>query len=67
MVSTFEELRKLRTFCRKAEESLREERKPYSVPPFGMMIEVPAAALMIDQLLGAVDFVSIAATISFSI
>jgi phosphoenolpyruvate-protein phosphotransferase (PTS system enzyme I) len=59
MVSNFEELRKLRGFCRKATESLTKERKAFGHPKFGMMIEVPAAAMMIDQLLGAVDFVSI--------
>ncbi len=59
MVSTFEELRKLRSFCRKATDSLTRDRKAFGQPKFGMMIEVPAAAMMIDQLLGAVDFVSI--------
>lgn len=59
MVATFEELRKIRGFCRKAAESLKRDRKAFGLPKFGMMIEVPAAALMIDQLLGAVDYVSI--------
>jgi phosphoenolpyruvate-protein phosphotransferase (PTS system enzyme I) len=59
MVSNYEELKRLRAFCRKAVESLKHERKAFGEPRFGMMIEVPAAAMMIDQLLGAVDFVSI--------
>ena len=59
MVASFEELRKLRGFCRKAMESLKRDRKAFGKPKFGMMIEVPAAAMMIDQLLGAVDYVSI--------
>ncbi len=59
MVASFEELRKLRGFCRKAAESLKRDRKAFGQPKFGMMIEVPAAALMVDQLLGAVDYVSI--------
>jgi phosphotransferase system enzyme I (PtsI) len=59
MVSTFEELRRLRSFCRKAVVSLQRDRKAFGRPQFGMMIEVPAAAMMIDQLIGAVDFVSI--------
>lgn len=59
MVSTFEELRKLRSICRKAVDSLKKDRKAYGQPQFGMMIEVPAAAMMIDQLLSAVDYVSI--------
>jgi phosphoenolpyruvate-protein phosphotransferase (PTS system enzyme I) len=59
MVSNFEELKKLRSLCRKAVDGLKRNRKAYGEPKFGMMIEVPAAALMIDQLIGAVDFVSI--------
>jgi phosphoenolpyruvate-protein phosphotransferase len=59
MIATFEELRKLRAICRKAEVSLKKDKLPFAVPKFGMMIEVPSSALMIDQLLGAVDFVSI--------
>jgi phosphotransferase system enzyme I (PtsI) len=59
MVSTYEELRKLRAICRKAMESLKRDRKAFGQPKFGMMIEVPAAAMLIDQLLGAVDYVSI--------
>lgn len=59
MVSTYEELRKLRSICRKAVASLKRDGLDFGQPKFGMMIEVPAAAMMIDQLLGAVDYVSI--------
>ncbi|MCA9190681.1 MAG: phosphoenolpyruvate--protein phosphotransferase [Planctomycetales bacterium] len=59
MVTNLEELRRLRAFMRKAEQQLRMEHKPYGKVGFGMMVEVPAAAIMIDQLLPAVDFVSI--------
>ncbi|MDZ4851143.1 MAG: phosphoenolpyruvate--protein phosphotransferase [Pirellulaceae bacterium] len=59
MVATYEELRKLRSICRKAVESLKRDGLDFGQPKFGMMIEVPAAAMMIDQLLGAVDYVSI--------
>ncbi len=59
MVTNFEELRKLRSFVKKAEQQLDKEMKPRGRVAFGMMVEVPAAAIMIDQLVGAVDFVSI--------
>lgn len=59
MVTNLEELRRLRAFVRRAHEQLQRERKPRGKVAFGMMLEVPAAAIMIDQLLDAVDFVSI--------
>ncbi|GAB5405135.1 MAG: phosphoenolpyruvate-protein phosphotransferase PtsI [Aureliella sp.] len=59
MVTNLEELRKLRAFVRRAESQLESERKSFGRVAFGMMLEVPAAAVMIDQLLTAVDFVSI--------
>lgn len=59
MVTNLEELRKLRAFVRRAENQLRSEQKSFGNVAFGMMLEVPAAAVMIDQLLTAVDFVSI--------
>lgn len=59
MVTNLEELRRLRAMVRRAEQQLRAEGKSYGKVAFGMMIEVPAAAIMIDQLLELVDFVSI--------
>lgn len=59
MVTNLEELRRLRAFVRRAEQQLKRERKPRGKVAFGMMLEVPAAAIMIDQLIGAVDFVSV--------
>jgi phosphoenolpyruvate-protein kinase (PTS system EI component) len=59
MVTNLEELRRLRAFVRRAEQQLRVEKKSFGKVAFGMMLEVPAAAIMIDQLLSAVDFVSI--------
>ncbi|HBE71669.1 MAG TPA: phosphoenolpyruvate--protein phosphotransferase [Planctomycetaceae bacterium] len=59
MVTNLEELRRLRSFVRKAEQQLAREKLPFGKAAFGMMLEVPAAAVMIDQLLSAVDFVSI--------
>ncbi len=59
MVTNLEELRRLRAIVRRAEEQLTAERKPFGKVAFGMMLEVPAAAVMIDQLVEAVDFVSV--------
>ncbi len=59
MVTNLEELRRLRGLVRRAQQQLRKERKDFGHVAFGMMLEVPAAAITIDQLLTAVDFVSI--------
>ncbi len=59
MVTNLEELRRLRSIMRRAEEQLTKEEIPFGKVAFGMMLEVPAAAVMIDQLVEAVDFVSI--------
>ncbi len=59
MVTNLEELRRLRMFVRRAQAQLRQEEKEFGPVAFGMMLEVPSAAVMIDQLLTAVDFVSI--------
>jgi phosphoenolpyruvate-protein phosphotransferase (PTS system enzyme I) len=59
MVTNLEELRRLRAIVRRAQQQLAAEEKPFGQVAFGMMLEVPAAAIMIDQLLPAVDFVSI--------
>jgi len=59
MVTTVEELRKLRAIIRKAYRALESrgiEAKPI---PVGMMVEVPAAAVMIDTMVELVDFVSV--------
>lgn len=59
MVTNLEELRRLRAFVRRAQQQLREEKKSFGQVALGMMVEVPAAAVMVDQLLALVDFVSI--------
>jgi len=59
MITTLEEIHRLRGMVRRAGARLEKERKPWSEVPVGMMLEVPAAAIAIDTLLGAVDFVSI--------
>ena len=60
MVTTVEEIRKLRSFVRKAYKTLNQ-RGLKNTPelPIGMMLEVPAAAVCIEAMLPLVDFVSI--------
>ncbi len=59
MVTTIEELRRLRGMVRRAYNTLQETGKPTIPVPMGMMLEVPAAAVMIHSMLELVDFVSI--------
>ncbi len=59
MIATLEEIHRLRGMVRRAGARLDKEGKPWADVPVGMMLEVPAAAIAIDTLLGAVDFVSI--------
>lgn len=59
MVTNLEELRRLHALVNRNKQALRQQKKPYGEVAFGMMVEVPAAAVMMDQLIGAVDFVSI--------
>jgi phosphoenolpyruvate-protein phosphotransferase len=60
MISTVEEIRRLRRMVERAAASLELERVPHNPTiPIGVMIEVPAAALCIDTILDEADFVSI--------
>ena len=59
MVTTIEEIRRLRGMVRRAFKSLKEQGKPTTRVPMGMMLEVPAAAVMIRAMLELVEFVSI--------
>jgi phosphotransferase system enzyme I (PtsI) len=59
MVTTVEEIRKLRGFVRKAYKALLSRKQKVREIPLGMMLEVPAAAISIDNMLELVDFVSI--------
>ncbi|MEX2175548.1 MAG: phosphoenolpyruvate--protein phosphotransferase [Pirellulaceae bacterium] len=59
MITTLEEIRKVRAMVRRACNQLREEGKPCVEIPLGMMLEVPAAAISIKDMLPHVDFVSI--------
>jgi phosphoenolpyruvate-protein phosphotransferase (PTS system enzyme I) len=59
MITTLEELRRLKSMVLRAQRRLQDEGLVYGQVDFGMMLEVPAAAVMIENLLPAVDFVSI--------
>ncbi|HEV7224966.1 MAG TPA: phosphoenolpyruvate--protein phosphotransferase [Pirellulales bacterium] len=59
MITTFDELRKVRALVRKAARQLVAEGLPLGDVPVGLMLEVPAAAVALDTMLEAADFVSI--------
>ena len=59
MITTLEELRRVRALVRKAQRKLDTEKKRFAEVPIGLMLEVPAAAVAIDLMLDVVDFVSI--------
>jgi phosphoenolpyruvate-protein kinase (PTS system EI component) len=60
MISTVEEVRKLRRLIDRARMALHRQKVPYGQKvSFGVMVEVPAAAECIDHILAEVDYVSI--------
>jgi phosphoenolpyruvate-protein phosphotransferase len=60
MISTLEEVRRLKKMIGRARDSLVKDGIPFAEHmPWGVMVEVPSAALCIDDLLDEVDFVSI--------
>lgn len=59
MITTLEEMRKVRSMVRKARRQLLDKKLPAGDVPIGLMVEVPAAAISISTLLEVVDFVSI--------
>ena len=59
MITTLDEMRRVRTLVRKACRQLEAEGHAYGEVPTGLMVEVPAAAVAIDLLLEVADFVSI--------
>jgi phosphoenolpyruvate-protein phosphotransferase len=60
MVTTLGEVRRLKQLVAQTRADLDRERVPFGKDiPFGVMLEVPAAALCIDDLLDEVDYVSI--------
>jgi phosphoenolpyruvate-protein phosphotransferase (PTS system enzyme I) len=60
MVSTLEEVQRLKRMVARAKLDLQRRGIPMADDmPMGVMLEVPAAALCIESILGEVDFVSI--------
>ncbi len=60
MITALEEIRKVKSMVNKAAQQLRQEQKAFgSDVKLGMMLEVPAAAISIKDMLPEVDFVSI--------
>jgi phosphotransferase system enzyme I (PtsI) len=59
MITVLEEFKRVRAMVRKACQQLATEGKPFRQVPLGIMIEVPAAAISIQNFLAVVDFVSI--------
>ena len=59
MVSTVEEVLAAREYLASAANDLDAAGEPYSMPEFGVMIETPAAALVAQELVDHVDFLSL--------
>ena len=59
MVTSAEEVKLIQKQIETAARELESEGQEYRIPPQGIMIETPAAALMSDELAGMVDFFSI--------
>jgi phosphoenolpyruvate-protein phosphotransferase len=60
MISTLEEVHRLRRTVQRTQISLAREGVPFAEHmPLGVMLEVPAAALCVEAMLDEVDFVSI--------
>jgi phosphoenolpyruvate-protein kinase (PTS system EI component) len=59
MITTVEEMRRVRALVGRARRHLDRARQPCGEVTLGPMVEVPAAAVMIDVLLHEADFVSI--------
>jgi phosphoenolpyruvate-protein phosphotransferase len=60
MVSTLEEVQRLRRLVDRTRRTLQRAGVPFCDDiPFGVMLEVPAAAMCVNDLLELVDFVSI--------
>ncbi|HYT88535.1 MAG TPA: phosphoenolpyruvate--protein phosphotransferase [Gemmataceae bacterium] len=60
MISTLEEVQRVKRVVKRTRNQLRREGVPFGEDvPLGVMLEVPAAALCIDAILREVDFISI--------
>jgi phosphotransferase system enzyme I (PtsI) len=59
MITTLEEVRRVRGMVRRAKRQLASRGHAFADVPMGLMVEVPAAAVCIRSLVRSVDFVSI--------
>lgn len=59
MIISEAEVLRIRAFCEKIKEELKEEGIPYGETELGIMIETPAAAIISDRLAKLVDFFSV--------
>jgi phosphotransferase system enzyme I (PtsP) len=59
MISGVSEVDDLKMLIQRAHDELLEEGYAVSMPPIGVMIEVPSAVYMIEELARRVDFVSV--------
>ncbi|MDZ7384675.1 MAG: phosphoenolpyruvate--protein phosphotransferase [candidate division KSB1 bacterium] len=60
MISTVEEVRRVKAFLRQARDELEAGGLiPVPTVPLGIMIEIPSAALMVEALLREADFISV--------
>lgn len=59
MISSLWEVQKAVDAVNAVAKSLEEEGIEYSIPPLGIMVETPAAALILDDIAPLIDFVSI--------
>jgi phosphoenolpyruvate-protein phosphotransferase (PTS system enzyme I) len=60
MITSLWELEKMNEYLEQCKQELKDEKIPFDdAIPVGIMVETPAAAIMVDQLAKAVDFFSI--------
>jgi phosphoenolpyruvate-protein phosphotransferase len=60
MITTVDEIRRLKSMLARARDELARRRQEHAAEiPVGAMIEVPAAAVCIDDILDEVDFISV--------
>jgi len=60
MISSLDEVRRVKELLRQAKEEVRAAQQPCGERvPLGVMIEIPSAALLVDAILREADFVSV--------